>query len=181
MDDAAFARDRLEAAIPNLQKRLKCLRDLEEEHRRREKYKKVKAERDALAEELARNYHVLVDKLTDLLTRLAANEADIRNVNIQLPGMLIESKEKFEWLSTADDIARGVHDFEHAHFKKSKVHLIPPIPRLVQSIKLPKVTAAYGHSWAWPPERDPTPERPPGVPDHYLPILASRKNARIDK
>jgi hypothetical protein len=75
-------------------------------------------------------------------------------------------------------LVHGVYDFEQAHFKKSKVHLIPPIPRLVSGVKLPKVTAAYGHQYAWPPERDPHSQRPPGVPDQFLPVLETMKRAQ---
>ena len=51
MEDAAFARDRLQAAVPRLQERLAKLRAAEEDARRWAAYEKAKAERDRLAEE----------------------------------------------------------------------------------------------------------------------------------
>ena len=52
MEDAAFARDRLSAAVPRLQQRRKELVEAEEDARRWVAYEKAKVERDKLAEEL---------------------------------------------------------------------------------------------------------------------------------
>ena len=49
MEDAAFAHDRLQAALPRLQERLKDLQDAEQDARRWIAYRKAEAERDKLA------------------------------------------------------------------------------------------------------------------------------------
>ena len=81
MEDAAFARDPLQAAMPRLQERLEKLRAAEEDARRWAAYEKAKAERDKLAEELARVYPPIVDQLVDLATRLAANDKALEACN----------------------------------------------------------------------------------------------------
>jgi hypothetical protein len=49
MEDTAFAHDRLQAALPRLQERLKDLQDAEQDARRWIAYRKAEAERDKLA------------------------------------------------------------------------------------------------------------------------------------
>src|SRR5262245_57372164 len=53
MDDATFRRDRLAAAVEGLNGRFRDLQDQEEQTRRQVAYDTLKAERDALAGELA--------------------------------------------------------------------------------------------------------------------------------
>ena len=56
MEEIAFRRDRLEMAVERLKARLDELKQQEENERRQIAYEKVKAERDALADELAKIY-----------------------------------------------------------------------------------------------------------------------------
>ena len=56
MDDAAFKRERLQAALEKLRERLAELRYQEEHARRRVRYYKAEAVRDELAKELAEVY-----------------------------------------------------------------------------------------------------------------------------
>src|SRR5262245_42265144 len=70
MDDAAFKRDRLQAALEKLQGRLAELRDQEEDARRRVVYDKAEAVRDELAKELADFYPAFAQKLAELLPRI---------------------------------------------------------------------------------------------------------------
>jgi hypothetical protein len=69
MDDAAFRRDRLLAAVTKLGERLEQLKDQEENERRQIAYDKAAAERDQLAAELADLYPAFVQKLAELCAR----------------------------------------------------------------------------------------------------------------
>ena len=81
MEDARFRRERLETAVVRLRDRLQELRDQEEDHRRCIAYEKVKADRDTLAEELARVYLPLATQLADLFRRIAANDYELEHIN----------------------------------------------------------------------------------------------------
>jgi hypothetical protein len=81
MDDAAFKRDRLRAAVTKLSERLQQLKDQEENERRQLAYDKVAAERDKLAAELAEFYPAFAQKLGDLFSRVIANDREIDFIN----------------------------------------------------------------------------------------------------
>jgi len=70
VDDVAFKRDRLQAAIGKLQERLAELKDREENARRQVVYDKAKVVRDELANELADLYPPLAQKVVELLARV---------------------------------------------------------------------------------------------------------------
>jgi hypothetical protein len=72
MDDAAFRRDRLQAAVTKLGVRLGELKAQEEDNRRKAAYEHVMAKRDKLAAELANIYPSIEHQLVDLFTRLDA-------------------------------------------------------------------------------------------------------------
>jgi hypothetical protein len=147
----------LEEAIPRLEQRLKGIREVETEIRRRQTYREVKAETEKLAEQVARDYPVLVHKLVSLLEKIQENEYRVKAVNANPPGIALataetykQDMEKFPALQSADEIARGCLDFETAHHKKSGMTLNPRIPRLTTSVRLPKTVADYGGGYAWP-------------------------------
>jgi hypothetical protein len=81
MDDAAFKRDRLQAAVTKLGERLQQLKDQEENERRQLAYDKATAERDNLAAELADLYPAVAQKLAELLARVAANDREVDYIN----------------------------------------------------------------------------------------------------
>ena len=81
MDDAAFKRDRLQAALTKLGERLKELQDDEENARRQVTYDKVKAERDQLAKEYADLYPIVAKQLAELMSRIAANDREVDYLN----------------------------------------------------------------------------------------------------
>lgn len=85
MDDAAFRRDRLQVAVSRLGERLREVRAQEEDDRRRARYEEVNAERDRLAAELVDTYPAIERQLVDLLTRLDANDREVRHLNTNLP------------------------------------------------------------------------------------------------
>jgi hypothetical protein len=178
MDDAGFAVSRLEEAIPRLQQRLQSIREVEAEIRRRKNYRKVKAETEKLAEEVAREYPVLIDKLVSLLERIQENEYAVKCVNAEPPGIALMSADKYDpnafpALQNADEIARGIADFEQMHLKKSGMTLIPPLPRLTESVRLPKTNADYGYAFAWPPDHN----LGPGVTPDYLEFVQTGRRA----
>lgn len=80
-----FDRDRLRAAIPRLQERLKSTQDREYYQRWRVDYEVVKAARDTLADEFRTEYPAIVGKLADLLTRMAASDREVMRINIAAP------------------------------------------------------------------------------------------------
>jgi arsenate reductase-like glutaredoxin family protein len=81
MDDTAFRRDRLQAALDKLRDRLAELKDREENTRRQLAYDKAKAVRDQLAEELAEAYPAFAHALVELLSRVVSNGREIDHIN----------------------------------------------------------------------------------------------------
>jgi hypothetical protein len=81
LDDAAFRRDRLQAATGKLRERLAQLKYQEENARRQVVYDKAKAVRDELAKELADVYPAFAQKLAELLPRIVANDREIEYIN----------------------------------------------------------------------------------------------------
>ena len=81
MADAAFNRDRLQAALGKLRERLAELKDQEENARRQVVYDKAKAVRDELADELADLYPAFAQKLSELLLRAVINDREIEYIN----------------------------------------------------------------------------------------------------
>ena len=81
MDDAAFKRDRLQAALGKLRERLAELKDQEENARRQVAYDKAEAVRDELAKELADLYPAFAQKLAELLARVVVNDREIDYIN----------------------------------------------------------------------------------------------------
>src|SRR5580765_3294038 len=76
MDDAAFRRDRLQAALGKLRERLAQLKDQEENARRQVAYNKVETVRDGLVNELTDLYPVFAQKLVELLARVVVNDGE---------------------------------------------------------------------------------------------------------
>jgi transposase len=105
MDNAAFKRDRLQAAIGKLRERLAELKDQEENARRQVAYDKAEAARDELANELADLYPAFAQKLAELLPRIAANDREIEYIN----GYALPSGA--ERLLVAELVARGLEGF----------------------------------------------------------------------
>jgi hypothetical protein len=83
MDDAAFKRDRLQAALGKLRERRAELKDQEENARRQVAYDKAKAVRDGLAKELADLYPAFAQKLAELLGRVVINDRELDYINNQ--------------------------------------------------------------------------------------------------
>ena len=81
MNDVAFRRERLQAALEKLRVRLAELKDQEENARRQVAYDKAKVVRDELANELADFYPPFAQKLVELLVRVAVSAREIDHIN----------------------------------------------------------------------------------------------------
>jgi hypothetical protein len=134
MENAAFRRDRLRVAVQKLTERLNELRRQEEDQRRQLAYDRVKTERDALAEELARVYPPIVAQLTDLLARIEANDREVEYVSGQArpsgAGRLL----------VAELVARGLRGFVENSFET---------PRLTRNVRLPAFERSVHEPFAW--------------------------------
>jgi hypothetical protein len=137
MEDAAFRRDRLGTAVQRLGDRLNELRAKEEDGRRRLTYDKVKAERDLLADELARLYPPMVSQLRELLGRIADNDRRIELVNRVLP-------RRSGPLVVAELVARGLTGFTENWVQ---------VPSIVESVRLPTFERTPQEPYAWPRQR----------------------------
>jgi len=81
MDDAIFKADRMQEAIDRLTERIRELKAQEEQARRSEMFKRVKAERDQLADQLKALYPPFAEQIGPLLMRIKANDREIEFVN----------------------------------------------------------------------------------------------------
>jgi hypothetical protein len=102
MEDTTFRRDRMQTAVTGLKERLREVKALEENERRRKIYERVKAERDSLAIQLKANYPGIENQLGQLITKIEANDREIEFVNAH--GLPTGA----ERLRSAELIARGI-------------------------------------------------------------------------
>jgi hypothetical protein len=132
---ARAAGDAAEQAVSRLRERLTEVQTAEEDDRRRAAYEEATAERDKLAEELARVYPPLAAQLADLLGRLRASDDRIEHMNAHaLPrgcGPLL----------VAELVARGLDGF---------VRDLVNIPRIVRRVQLPAFQYDTHAPYAWP-------------------------------
>ena len=84
-DDAVYRRDRLQAALPQLQNRHQQLQQHERKVRWLGRADQVEAKRNALAAEFAEGYPDLIDKLLDLFQRVQAINAEVDRINGEAP------------------------------------------------------------------------------------------------
>ena len=136
MEEAAFKRDRVQAALGKLRERLAQLKDQEENARRQVAYDKAEAVRDELAKELADLYPVFAQKLAELLVRVVINDRELDYINNHaLP-------KGADRLLVAELKARGLSGF------------------VVNSIEMPRITDQLHlppwqprSSYLWPPRK----------------------------
>jgi hypothetical protein len=102
---AELRRDRLQAVLPRLRERLSQAKANEYTDRWLADFNKVARERDALAKEFQEVYPAAINKLLDLLQRIARNDAECTRVNADAPGS--ESRR----LRSAELVARGLQHF----------------------------------------------------------------------
>ena len=132
---ARTAGDVAEQAVSRLRERLTELRGAEEDDRRRAAYEEARAERDALAEELARVYPKLAAQLADLLGRLRTSDDRVEYINANaLPrgcGPLL----------VAELVARKLDCFARDSVD---------IPRIARRVQLPAFEYDAHHPYVWP-------------------------------
>jgi hypothetical protein len=132
---ARAAGDAAEQAVSRLRERLTEVQTAEEDDRRRAAYEEATAERDKLAEELARVYPPLAAQLADLLGRLRASDDRIEYMNAHaLPrgcGPLL----------VAELVARELDSFARE---------LVDIPRIVRRVQLPAFEYDIHAPYAWP-------------------------------
>jgi hypothetical protein len=131
MEDAAFTRDRLKTLLPRLQVRYQEVQAHECLAEWRSDYENLKVKRDGLAEELRTIYPEFETKITDLFTRIAANDAELSGLHQARPGGVALH------LLGAELVARDLERFRSLE------------PSIAQELKLP--TFASGQRLAWPP------------------------------
>jgi hypothetical protein len=133
MEDAAFTGARLKTLLPRLQARYQEVQAQEYLTQWRGDYETLKIKRDGLAEELRAIYPEFETKITDLLTRIAANDGELSGLHQARPaGVALH-------LLGAELVARDLERFTTRE------------PSIAQELKLP--TFAPGQRLAWPPQR----------------------------
>jgi hypothetical protein len=135
MEDAAFTRDRLKTLLPRLRVRYQEVQAQDYLARWRGDCETLKVKRDGLAEELRTIYPEFETKITDLFTRIAANDAELSRLHQARPaGVALH-------LLGAELVARDLERFKATE------------PSIAQELKLPKF--APGQRLAWPPPQPP--------------------------
>jgi hypothetical protein len=114
--------------------RLDELKAAELNQRKRQEYDRVAAERDALATKLSAIYPELVEKLAELLPRLAANDHEINLINRDRPAGAPP-------LLCAELKARGLQSFRLGPSE---------VPRLVDVLVLPRWRPRRDSLYHWP-------------------------------
>lgn len=131
-EDAVFSRDRMRAAVVRLRDRLAEVQGQEQQARRQASYEAAKAERDRLAEELARVYPGLAAQLADLAKRISINNEAIERTNRKRPTGA-------EQLEGAEFVARGVDG-----------RLWQAVPKLCGQLRLPAFEGDRSKPYLWP-------------------------------
>jgi hypothetical protein len=133
MAAAEFDRDRMKTLLPRLQARCQKVQAQEYLRQWRIDCERLKVKRDGLAEELRTIYPEFETKITDVFTRIAANDAELSRLHQARPaGVALH-------LLGAELVARDLERFTAAE------------PSIAQELKLP--TFASGQRLAWPPQQ----------------------------
>jgi hypothetical protein len=135
MEDAAFRRARVQAAVMRLRERLAEVKALEEDHRRQLVYDRVKTERDRLAAELAEIYPIFARRLAELLPRIAANDREVEYINNHA------RPSGAQRLLVAELVARGLEGFVNNSIQT---------PRITEELRLPAFEYSPHDRYAWP-------------------------------
>ena len=129
----------MQEAVRRLGQRLKELRRQERQSQLHAEYEAAATERDALANELAEVYPPIVEKLADLMARIAANNMAIDRINNK------SRPDGVEWISCAELVARGMDGFSSGGLQ---------LPSIVRQLRLPEYEPSVAKLYAWPrPQR----------------------------
>jgi uncharacterized protein YhaN len=135
MEDAAFQRERLQAAVTRLRERLEQVKGQEEDQRRWVAYNKAKAKRDQLAAELADIYPAFAHRLAELLPRIAASDREIEYINNHA------RPSGAQRLLVAELVARGLEGFVNNSIQT---------PRIIEELRLPAFEYSPHERYVWP-------------------------------
>jgi len=136
---AELRRDRMRAALPKLREQLEVSRAREYEAAWLEDFKRVEGEVDALAAELTEAYTQTVARLTDILERIPALDAQVAHVNSHAPPGVRDR------LLGVERTARDVDGFGPNGLAELRTEL-----------KLPKFKSdGDRYQFAWPPPQPP--------------------------
>ena len=128
---AEFMQTWLRSALLRLQRRLRETQEREHRAKWYAEYEALKSERDALAAEFREVYTEFEAKVVNLLTRMAANNAEISNLHsARSSGVKLH-------LLEAELVARGLESFTR------------DVPSITKELKLPAFEP--GRPLAWPP------------------------------
>jgi hypothetical protein len=133
MEQAYFDRDRLRTVLPRLHGRLKQVEAAEYAARWEPDFKRVEAQRDALAAEMREAYPAAVAQLADIFQRAAEVDRECSRINGSAP-----SGERRR-LVRVELAARGVEG------------LLQPDVYLAEMLRLPFFWRDSGPIYAWPP------------------------------
>jgi hypothetical protein len=120
--DAEFARDRLQAALAALQRRLQELQTQEYSAQWHGKYAQIEANCDELAAEMREIYPAVQSKLVGLLGRIRACDAEVGRINSSAPdGVALRLRE-------VELVARNLDGFrrDEPSIKRTKVAGLGP-------------------------------------------------------
>jgi hypothetical protein len=140
MEDAAFCRDRLRTVLPRLHVRLKQVEAAEYVAKWEPDFKRVEAQRDALAGEMREVYPAAVAQLGDLFERMAQCDRECSRINRSAP------PGDRRRLLRVELTARGVEG------------LLQPDVWIAEMLRLPFFWRDSGPIYAWPPPEE-TPAR----------------------
>jgi hypothetical protein len=140
MEDAAFTRDRFRTVLPRLHVRLKQVEAAEYAARWEPDFKRVEAQRDALAVEMRETYPAAVAQLADLFQRVAECDRECSRINGAAPDG------EHRRLRRVELTARGVEG------------LLQPNVYIAEMLRLPFFWRDRGPIYAWPPPEE-TPAR----------------------
>jgi hypothetical protein len=152
MQAAEFVQTWLRSALLRRQQRLRETQERERRAKWYADYEALKSRRDALAAEFREVYTEFEARVVDLLTRTAANDAEISNLHsARSSGVKLH-------LLEAELVARGLERFTR------------DVPSIAKELKLPAFEP--GQPPAWPPR--PQFHRPLAAPMPYDPRFSNR-------
>jgi hypothetical protein len=131
---AAFNRDRLQSILPRMREKLTASLEGERHARWLADYRKVEAERDALAAEFAETYPNLVAQLADLFGRMDANGRRCAEINSSASALQNEHRR----LLKPELHARGLDAFSRDYPEISKTMVLPDCMESGRNIWPPK-------------------------------------------
>jgi hypothetical protein len=140
MENAAFTRDRLRTVLPRLHVRLKQVEAAEYVAKWEPDFKRVEAQRDALAAEMREVYPAAVAQLGDLFERMVQCDRECSRINGSAP------PGDHRRLLRVELAARGVGG------------LLQPDVWITETLRLPAFPRESGPIYAWPPPEE-TPAR----------------------